>query len=945
MAESKKKKTDLLDHFYEYLEKEDWHEGLDLYQAGKVTNIQVIHNLIMANIASFSRENAEVRLKIHPNGQMVQWIECTCKKNRSKGYYCEHIAAFIISLDREKNSFFQNFKNTTPPSPPARPKKKKEVSTETVYSEESPQTSALESILDRMQGSFQSVSLISHGPSLRVRLEVKEGALTHYDLDLDSSANFLLKNKSKIKKPSKELQNISVFSKGRAELGTRFYTNSKGHIISERVIALKLSRTPTEKQLHDTRLTTTIGQYNYIPNSSAKKGKGLYQFIPFKYAHKYYQQKFFFLPGRGYWPLVETRPTKEWFDLPLSKVFKDDDAPNLLLSNFKEYLDSGPIWLDNNIPFETKIKTPEISSIKVKQHKKGWFYLDPQYGTGKTAISMADLQHAFKTKKQKFFKTDGQWAKIPDLITSYDWETDESGQLIKVDTLGLIRLKTAMGEYDKFVGSKESLSHIKEKLDFDENTDPPNLDHTNLELRKYQKTGFKWLWWLYKNNLHGLLADDMGLGKTHQTMALLSAIQKEKVKEYKFLIICPTSVLDHWEDKILDFAPNINPIKYYGPKRHTIFNTFKKSKNTLITSYGVLLRDESILSSIEWDAVILDEAHYVKNNNTATYKSACKLPSKIRLCLTGTPMENHLGELKNLYDFLIPGYLGSDKFFKKNFITPIEQGKDENKELELQKLIYPFKLRRTKQKALKDLPSKVEDIRHCILSPEQVSLYRDVINNKGQALRSQLEDESGVVPYMHVFAILQYLKQICNHPALVLKTSDYKKHKSGKFEAVKELIYEAIDSGNKIVIFSQYVGMIDIFEQYLTENNIKHVSLSGKTRNRGAIIKQFQEDTETKVFVGSLLAGGIGIDLTAASVVIHYDRWWNSSKESQATDRVHRIGQKNFVQVFKMITKGTLEEKIDLIISNKQEIFEKFLEKDENTFKSLSRQNLIDLLQ
>jgi SNF2 family DNA or RNA helicase len=212
-------------------------------------------------------------------------------------------------------------------------------------------------------------------------------------------------------------------------------------------------------------------------------------------------------------------------------------------------------------------------------------------------------------------------------------------------------------------------------------------------------------------------------------------------------------------------------------------------------------------------------------------------------------------------------------------------------------------------------------------------------------LIAQLQDEGSPVPYLHVFATLTLLKQICDHPALVNKKGTYKDHTSGKFELMQELIEEALGSGHKIVIFSQYVGMIKLITQYLSDLNIGHVTLTGESRNRGAIIKNFQTDPEIKVFCGSLLAGGIGIDLTAASVVIHYDRWWNATKENQATDRVHRIGQNKNVQVMKLVTRGTLEEKIDRMIQNKRALFEKFMDQDEEMFKTLSRQELIELLQ
>lgn len=300
--------------------------------------------------------------------------------------------------------------------------------------------------------------------------------------------------------------------------------------------------------------------------------------------------------------------------------------------------------------------------------------------------------------------------------------------------------------------------------------------------------------------------------------------------------------------------------------------------------------------------------------------------------MSGTPIENNLTELKSIFDFLLPGYFGSDDFFRRNFVLPITQKNTVSAELNLQRMIHPFKMRRTKNLVLKDLPEKVEDVKHCHLSEAQVKLYREVVDLKSQPLLRQLADENTPVSYLHVFAVITLLKQICDHPRLVAPDMETQNFESGKFELLKGILSEALDSGHKIVIFSQYLGMIALIVEYLKSQNIDHAILTGQTTNRGQVIKRFQEDDNCKVFCGSLLAGGIGIDLTAASVVIHYDRWWNASKENQATDRVHRIGQNKNVQVYKLVTRGTLEEKIDLLIASKKSLIEKFLDRDEEMF-------------
>ena len=680
-------------------------------------------------------------------------------------------------------------------------------------------------------------------------------------------------------------------------------------------------------------------------SSRGQKGRlSSYELIPIKTMGRLTGEKFIFVPDRGYYPINKEHTKKAWEELPFRKSYKGDLAALFISNEYMDYLKYGPIVLNEDMLPPSYEEKTGFQNIEVKSNEKGWFFLDPQYGTGKSTISMAQMISAFKKEKKNFIKSGEQWFKIPQFIKEFDWDLDEENGLLKVNTLGLLRLNAAAGGFDSFAGSKSILKKIQTCIEFKDDIKAPSLKGSKLNLREYQESGLKWLWWLYENNLHGLLADEMGLGKTHQTMALITAIKNSDTKS-KFLVMAPTTVLDHWYDKLLDFCPDIKAVKHHGTRRSQNIDNLIKNNDVIITSYGVMLRDIKNLSNIEWHSIILDEAHLIKNNSTATYKAVCKLNSRIRLCLTGTPLENHLGELKNIYDFILPGYLGSDDYFKKNFINPIDKQTDKDKVLELQKLIHPFKMRRTKKEVLKDLPPKVEDIRHCALSSDQTKMYHEVLSLRANPLIEQLEDSETKVSYLHVFATLTMLKQVCNHPELIAKTGNFEQFTSGKFELLKELLAEALGSGHKIVIYSQYVEMIEIISNYLESQLVKHVTLTGKTKNRGKVIKEFQEDNSCKIFVGSLLAGGVGIDLTAASVVIHYDRWWNASKENQATDRVYRIGQNKNVQVLKLVTRGTLEEKIDELIKSKQKLFEKFLDRDEELFKTLSRAQLIGLLK
>lgn len=314
----------------------------------------------------------------------------------------------------------------------------------------------------------------------------------------------------------------------------------------------------------------------------------------------------------------------------------------------------------------------------------------------------------------------------------------------------------------------------------------------------------------------------------------------------------------------------------------------------------------------------------------------------MRLCLTGTPLENDLMELKNLFDYIAPNYLGNDAEFKKKYMSD-ELAADPMARIELNKLIHPFKMRRNKQDVLKDLPEKFEDVRHCYLNQNQMKLYNETLLLKGAGVIDELQNDKSPVPYIHIFSLISLLKQICDDPGLI--DPSYEHMGSGKLDLFDELLGEALESNQKVVVFSQYAKMVHRLSARLSQKKIKHVVLTGQSVKRGQIIKEFQENPDVQVFLGSLLAGGTGIDLTAGNVVIHFDRWWNAAKEDQATGRIHRIGQIRNVQVYKLVTKGTLEERIDEIIARKKLLFEQFVEQDEQVFRHLSREDLLSLLK
>ncbi len=449
----------------------------------------------------------------------------------------------------------------------------------------------------------------------------------------------------------------------------------------------------------------------------------------------------------------------------------------------------------------------------------------------------------------------------------------------------------------------------------------PSMGELGLDLYGYQQTGFQWLWFLQQNDFGGLLCDDMGLGKTHQAMALIRALTLDDAVGRRVLIVCPTSLLDHWREKIEQHMPGLDVHLHYGPNRT------RAVAPVVITTYGTVRNAPEELAGERFDLLIADEIQSVKNRSTATHQALAAIPRRIAIGLTGTPLENRVGDLKTLLDFVVPGYLPGDAQFERLFSRPIEQGSSHATE-RLHHLTAPFILRRTKAQVLPELPEKILDRRYCELTPDQKDLYRQVVGSQGKEIRGLIA-RGETLRYTHVFAALNYLKQICDHPAIFGESAAGVS--SGKWELYRELLDEALDSGLKVVVFSQYVRMLKLIERDLEARDIGFATIKGETRNRGAMVERFRSDPDCRVFTASLRAGGVGIDLTAGSVVIHYDRWWNQAREDQATDRVHRIGQTRGVQVIKLITRGTIEEKIDRIIEAKGRLASGLVREDDPT--------------
>lgn len=449
----------------------------------------------------------------------------------------------------------------------------------------------------------------------------------------------------------------------------------------------------------------------------------------------------------------------------------------------------------------------------------------------------------------------------------------------------------------------------------------PPLEST---LYPYQVKGYRWLKGLYNHQLSGILADEMGLGKTIQTLCFIQSIHQETTITDPILIVMPTTLIFNWADEINRFTPELTTLRYEGTNRHELLSAIPNHQ-IVLCSYAILRRDIALLRSKKYHLIILDEAQAIKNYTSKTTHAVLSLAAQYRMAITGTPIENYVQEIWSLFNFLNPNYFGSYASFKQTFETPIKH----NDSLALEKLrahIDPFILRRVKSQIELDLPPKKVTTLYSQLSPDQQDLYAAILNEHKPLIQTQIYQLGFQKAQFHIFSLLTKLRQICCHPGLL--DPQYRDMSSTKLTLLMSRIKELCASNHKIVIFSQFISMFDFIENSLNADQIPYVKLTGKTKNRQAVINQFNTDPSIQIFLMSLKAGGVGINLTAADYVFHYDPWWNPAVESQASDRVHRIGQTKPVFIYKMITTGTLEEKIHTIQASKRQLYDKVLNPD-----------------
>lgn len=452
--------------------------------------------------------------------------------------------------------------------------------------------------------------------------------------------------------------------------------------------------------------------------------------------------------------------------------------------------------------------------------------------------------------------------------------------------------------------------------------DPPK--GLRATLRPYQHDGYAWLQFLGSCGLSGVLADDMGLGKTLQALAHIQA-EKEAGRLMKpCLVVVPTSLIPTWRNEAKRFAPGLEVLILHGNDRRNLFDDIP-DYDLVLTSYALMLRDRDELLRHKYRLVVLDEAQAIKNPSTKLARTACQLEAEHRVALTGTPMENHLGELWSVFNFLMPGFLGDRETFRRVFRNQIEKEGDQERQRLLGSRVRPFLLRRTKEQVASELPPKEEIVREIELEEGQRDLYESVRLSMHRRVREEIEQRGLARSNIAILEALLKLRQVCCDPRLLKNGEAAGRSASGKFEYLMELLPDMVETGRRVIIFSQFVEMLDLIAEALTREGLPFLKLTGQTKDRETPVARFQAG-EVPIFLISLRAGGVGLTLTAADTVIHYDPWWNPAVEAQATDRAHRIGQDKTVFVYKLIASGTVEEKMVELQARKKALVDGVLE-------------------
>ena len=578
-------------------------------------------------------------------------------------------------------------------------------------------------------------------------------------------------------------------------------------------------------------------------------------------------------------------------------------------------------------------------NLEVKE-ENDWFDIYAKVRFGDFEIPFLQIRKYIISGQREFLLPNRETAVIPEKwltqyseLFSFSEEDDEGKLMLQKHHLALVQ------EVNEGGGSVKMNEKLQGLRDFEAIEDFPMPKGFKGELRPYQKAGYNWMHFLQNFKFGGCLADDMGLGKTVQTLSFLQ-YQKESGVKNASLLIMPTSLVYNWEAEARKFTPDLKILVYTGSKRDKNVSKFQ-GYDIVITSYGTSRVDVDLLSEYYFNYIILDESQTIKNPSSGINKAVKRLKSAYKLILTGTPVENSTMDLWSQMTFVNDGLLGSQKFFKENFLLPIEKKGDENKVNKLHAIIKPFILRRQKSQVLKELPDKVEQVMYSEMTADQNKEYDIVKSYFRNKILEEINHDGVGKSKMTLLQGLTKLRQIANHPVLVEK--DYSSD-SGKFQDVLRLLESAMAEGHKILVFSQFVKHLALFKNHLDKEKIEYAYLDGATKSRQAQVEFFQNNDKVQLFLISLKAGGLGLNLTEADYVFILDPWWNPAIEAQAVDRAHRMGQKNTVHTYKFITKDTVEEKILLLQERKKQLADNLISTEDSFVKSLSQEDIREIL-
>ena len=625
----------------------------------------------------------------------------------------------------------------------------------------------------------------------------------------------------------------------------------------------------------------------------------------------------------------------------------------------KPWLTSGLDLVSKQIKFadlNVNISVNSLNDTKLKTKASDWFTCNVVLEQNKAAIPISVLFRPSKLDSDKWVRLDsGAYAKAPGgsiqyLRTLFGFVDPQFSAKTKIeadlDLARAISLSKSKEVAGITISSDKALMELQDKLsNFSRLERAPVRAGFTGQLRSYQEEGLSWLHFLNEYKLGGILADEMGLGKTVQTLAFIHNLFKDefeptqktlkkkttkkvaeeetpKVKLPPVLVVAPTSVVVNWQYEARRFAPDLKVLLLQGPERKNHFAEIP-NHHICITSYALLRLDQAELEKHEFMYVILDEAQNIKNPSANVTKAAKRLRARAKLALTGTPTENRPLELWSIMDFVMPGYLGTQEFFKNNFDRPItEQGNLEEIGKLLQTKTKPFMLRRRKSEVEKDLPPKLESVLHVQMKPSQAQLYAQVLEEIRPKVLATIEEKGVGASSISILSALLRLRQICNHPNSIESLRHNTGFESGKFELFQELIIEALQAKRKILVFCQFIDMLSLMKQFLQKEGIPFLSLDGSTKDRQDLIDEFNSNEDIRLFLISLKAGGTGLNLTSADTVVIYDPWWNPAVEDQAIDRAHRIGQTKAVTVYRLVTEDTVEQRIMALKEKKTKIID-----------------------